>query len=129
MPQDMQAELWRGFVSGTLIILLGVVAYVTSVLSRMKREQDARAVQDEQRDVQRAEVQENVRRIMNGNGVALTEPPLIAVTGSGKSSGSRKPPDTPPVSPPEAIEQPADEFPEAGTKPDASPKGEPWPST
>ncbi len=108
MPVEMQLEAWRALMTGALLILVALVAYVVSVLSRLKREQDARGIKDEMRDVQRAEVQENVRRIMNGKGVALTEPPLIAVTGIRKSSDSPKLPETQPVSPPEAIEQAAE---------------------
>ncbi len=76
MPADLQSELWRGLVSALLLMLMALVGYVVSVLHRMKGEQDARSAENQRRDVQRAEIQENVRRLTNGHGVKLTEPPI-----------------------------------------------------
>jgi uncharacterized iron-regulated membrane protein len=78
MPVDLQSELWRGLVSALLLMLMALVGYVVSVLHRMKGEQDARAAENQRRDVQRAEIQENVRRLTDGHGVALTEPPIAS---------------------------------------------------
>ncbi len=66
MPADLQMELWRALVSSSLLMLMALVAYVVSVLTRMKREQDRRAQDNECRDVQRKEVLENVRRLATG---------------------------------------------------------------
>lgn len=76
MPSDLQIELWRAVVTGCLVILTAGVGYAVSFLHRMKREQDARAMTNIERDSQRNEVQENVRRLVNGLGVnAETAPP------------------------------------------------------
>ncbi len=118
MPPELQVEAWRALMTGSLLILVALVSYIVSILSRLKREQDARALKDEQRDVQRAEVQENVRRIMNGHGVALTEPPLLAVADSTNSSGGRKVPEAPIVSPPNSLDGLIERHVEAEDKPE-----------
>jgi hypothetical protein len=64
------SQFYDALMLGGVAIIGAVVAYVLSILSRMKREQDARAEQNEQRDLQRSEIQENVRRIVNSRGVA-----------------------------------------------------------
>jgi hypothetical protein len=65
----MQLELWRTGVTGSVVVITAAVAYIVSLLQRMKRDQDARAKANEERDKQRAEVQENVRRLVNSTGV------------------------------------------------------------
>jgi hypothetical protein len=74
MPADLQMELWRALVSSSLLVLMALVAYVVSVLTRMKSEQDIRAKDNKHRDAQRDEVQENVRRLAEPLGLHSENP-------------------------------------------------------
>ncbi len=62
-------EIYQALMLSGVALIAAATAYVVSVLSRMKREQDARAAQNQVRDQQRNEIQENIRRIVNGGGV------------------------------------------------------------
>jgi C4-dicarboxylate-specific signal transduction histidine kinase len=64
MPPDLQIELWRALVSSSLLVLMALVAFVVSVLTRMKREQDVRAKEQPHRDAQRREVHQAQRELL-----------------------------------------------------------------
>jgi uncharacterized membrane protein len=67
--REIPTAIYEALLLGIVAIIAAAVAYVVAFLSRMKREQDSRAARNEQRDQQRAEVQENVRRLVNSTGV------------------------------------------------------------
>ncbi len=62
-------EIYQALLLGGVAIIAAGVAWVVAVLGRLAREQNARAAINSVRDCQRTEIQENVRRLVNGNGV------------------------------------------------------------
>jgi hypothetical protein len=62
-------DLWRAVIAGAIGLIGGGVIYLVAVLRAMASGWDAARRQNEARDVARAEIQENVRRIIDGAGV------------------------------------------------------------
>jgi hypothetical protein len=62
--------------------------YVSAVLRRLAREQDARARDNEVRDIQRGEILENVRRIANGK--AVVHPTARLTSGAHRANKGRR---------------------------------------
>jgi hypothetical protein len=81
---DFYAEIILGLV---MLIPVGF-GYVSAVLRRLAREQDARARDNEVRDVQRGEILENVRRIANGK--AVVHPTARLTSGARRANKGRR---------------------------------------
>ncbi len=81
---DFYAEIVLGLV---MLIPVGF-GYVSAVLRRLAREQDARARDNEVRDIQRGEILENVRRIANGK--AVVHPTKRLTPGAHRAKAERR---------------------------------------
>jgi hypothetical protein len=66
--EPVQAGIYQALMLGAVAIIGAGVAWVVAVLGRLAREQNARGRENQVRDTQRAEIQENVRRLVNGDG-------------------------------------------------------------
>jgi trans-2-enoyl-CoA reductase len=62
-------QLLSAFVSFAQVVLPVLALYIIMLLKRMAGENQNRAEVNHQRDHQRDEIQENVRRLVNGHGV------------------------------------------------------------